>query len=269
MVFIDNLGNQLSFNTKPKKVISLVPAISETLYDLNAEELIVGITQHCVHPPHFKHTKQIIGDQHKIDINAIKALQPDLIFCNKGENTLEIVQQLQTFTQVYVTNIQSIKDTKHFIKNIGLLLNRRTDADLLLRKIDLKLEDFKFYIKNCTPKKVAYFTGYHPWKVAGNNTYIDEMLTLCKLSNIYQNLEQYSEINPKRIRHDGDPEVLLFPSAPFPFKDEHAFEISEYTNRSSAVFVDGETFSGFGSRLLRAFDYFKTVRNRLDQGTSF
>ncbi|NIJ45858.1 ABC-type Fe3+-hydroxamate transport system substrate-binding protein [Wenyingzhuangia heitensis] len=269
MTFTDDLGYTLNFDKKPKRIISLVPSITETLYDLNVEEFIVGVTKFCVHPVHFKHTKAIVGGTKTIKLEKIKELQPDIVFCNKEENTPEIVAQLQEFTQVYVTKISTIEDSKRMIANFGVLLNRRTEADLLNRKIDLKLEAFKTFIADFEIKKVAYFIWYNPWMVAANSTYINTLLSLNKFDNIYSNLEQYPEINPKRIRHDGDPEVLFFSSEPFPFKDKHAFEISEYTNRSSAVFVDGEMFSWFGSRLIKAFDYFKTVRNRIDQGSSF
>lgn len=269
MNFTDDLGNKLFFDKRPQKIISLVPSITETLYDLNLEEHLIGITKFCVHPAHFKHTKERVGGTKTIKLEKIKELQPDIVFCNKEENTPEIVAQLKEFTQVYVTKISTIEDSKSMISSLGVLLNRRTEAGLLNRKIDAKLIDFQNYITDFESKKVAYFIWYNPWMVAANNTYINTLLSLNKFENIYNNLEQYPEINPKRIRNDGDPEVLLFSSEPFPFKDKHAFEISEYTNRSSAVFVDGEMFSWFGSRLIKAFDYFKTLRERLNKGGCF
>lgn len=269
MTFIDDLGNILSFQHKRTKIVSLVPSITETLYHLDVEKYVVGITKFCVHPPHFKHTKEIVGGTKKVNIEKIKALEPDIVFCNKEENTPEIVAQLREFTQVYVTEIKTIDDSKRMIENLGRILNRRNQADLLNRKIDLKLLNFKEFIKDAAPKKVAYFIWYNPWMVAGDQTYINHLLELNNYENIYTKEQGYPEINPKRIRHEGDPEVLFFSSEPFPFKDEHAFEISEYTNRSGAVFVDGEMFSWFGARLLKAFDYFKTVRERLEESGSF
>ncbi|WP_010137097.1 ABC transporter substrate-binding protein [Ochrovirga pacifica] len=268
MTFIDDLGNVLSFERRNTKIVSLVPSITETLYDLNLEEFIVGVTKFCISPPHFKHVKNIVGGTKDADIEKIKALKPDLVFCNKEENTPEIVEQLKTFTQVFVTQIESVEDTIRMIQNIGVILNRRTEGDLLIRKIELKQKEFINFMQQYQPKKVAYFIWYKPWMVAAEGTYINHLLDLCKYENIYQNLTQYPEIDPKRIRYDGDPEVLFFSSEPFPFQDKHAFEISEYTNRSSAVFVDGEMFSWFGSRLLKSFDYFKALRQKLE-GASF
>ena len=52
-------------------------------------------------------------------------------------------------------------------------------------------------------------------------------------------------------------------SEPFPFKDEHAFEIGRFTHHAKTVFVDGEMFSWYGSRLLKAFDYFKRLHAKI------
>lgn len=269
MDFIDDLGNVLSFDKKRTKIVSLVPSITETLHELNVEEHIVGITKFCVHPIHFKATKTIVGGTKKVNIDKIKALEPDIVFCNKEENTPEIVKQLQVFTQVYVTQIESIEDSKRMIQNFGKLLNRRTEAELLNQKIELKLHDFQNYITNYEPKKVAYFIWYSPWMAAGNNTYINYLLTLNKYQNIYSNKESYPIIQAKKIRLEGDPDFVFFSSEPFPFKDEHLFEMGRHTHHAKAIYVDGEMFSWFGARLLKAFDYFKKVRERVNQGGGF
>lgn len=269
MEFVDDLGNVLSFDKKRTKIVSLVPSITETLYELNLEEYIVGITKFCVHPVHFKPTKTIVGGTKKVNIDKIKALEPDVVFCNKEENTPEIVAQLQEFTQVYVTEIQSIEDSIRMIQNFGILLNRRTEAELLNRKIALKLQDFKDYIAGFEQKKVAYFIWHNPWMVAGNNTYINELLLLNNYNNIYSNKESYPIIQPKKIRLEGDPDYVFFSSEPFPFKDEHLFEMGRHTHHAKAIYVDGEMFSWFGARLIKAFEYFKIVRQRLNEGGDF
>jgi ABC-type Fe3+-hydroxamate transport system substrate-binding protein len=45
----------------------------------------------CVHPYHFKSVKKIVGGTKKVHVEKIRLLQPDIIICNKEENTLEIV----------------------------------------------------------------------------------------------------------------------------------------------------------------------------------
>jgi len=57
----DQLGTLHSFETAPKRIISLVPSQTELLYDLGLEEKIIGITKFCVHPFHFKSTKNCLS----------------------------------------------------------------------------------------------------------------------------------------------------------------------------------------------------------------
>ena len=57
--FTDQLGTIHNFESTPKRIISLVPSQTELLYDLGLEDAIVGITKFCVHPVHFKLTKEI------------------------------------------------------------------------------------------------------------------------------------------------------------------------------------------------------------------
>ena len=82
----DQLGTQHTFETTPLRIVSLVPSQTELLYDLGLEDNIVGITKFCVHPFHFKATKTIVGGTKNIKLDKIKALQPDIIICNKEEN---------------------------------------------------------------------------------------------------------------------------------------------------------------------------------------
>ena len=87
MKCIDQIGNQHTFDTVPKRIVSLVPSQTELLYDLGLEDSLVGITKFCIHPYHLKATKTIVGGTKKIKIDKIKALKPDIIICNKEENT--------------------------------------------------------------------------------------------------------------------------------------------------------------------------------------
>ncbi|MEQ6123008.1 helical backbone metal receptor [Pseudotenacibaculum sp. MALMAid0570] len=247
-----------------KKIISLVPSQTELLYDLGLEEQIVGVTKFCVHPFLAKQTKQIVGGTKNIKIDRIKALQPDIILCNKEENTKEIVEECQKICTVHVSDIFTLQDAKSLIEEYGVLFNKRTEAKSMMNKLDFKVADFKSFIKNKPILKVAYFIWRNPWMVAANNTFINHLLELNNFENIYNNKERYPEVALKKIRLEGDPDLVFLSSEPYPFKEEHAFEIGRCTHHAKTVFVDGEMFSWYGSRLLKAFDYFKQLRTRLE-----
>lgn len=260
---VDQIGIEHVFETSPKRIISLVPSQTELLYDLGLEDKIVGITKFCVHPYHFKSIKKIVGGTKKVHFEKIRLLNPDLIICNKEENTKEIVEELSKICTVWVTDILTIQDNLNMISDFGKIANCRTEAQKWIDKINFALNDFQQFIKNKPRIKVAYFIWKDPYMVAGSNTYINELLQLNKFTNIYENKGRYPEIQLSKMRFDGDPELILLSSEPFPFTEENAFEIGRFTHHAKIVFVNGEMFSWHGTRLYKALDYFKTVHEKI------
>lgn len=265
--FTDQLGTSHTFETTPKRIVSLVPSLTELLYDLGLEESIVGITKFCVHPFHFKSTKKIIGGTKNVHVEKIRLLQPDIIIANKEENTQEIVAELAKICPVWVTNIITLEDNNKMIAEFGQLFNKRTEAQKWIDKIQFAQRDFEYFIQGQPSYKAAYFIWANPYMVAGGDTFINEMLRLNKFENIYKNnpnvTGRYPEVEIKKIRLQGDPDLVLLSSEPFPFKDEHAFELGRFTHHAKTFFVDGEMFSWYGSRLVKAFAYFKKLHEKL------
>lgn len=263
----DQLGNQFAFETAPKRIVSLVPSQTELLFDLGLEESIIGITKFCVHPYHLKSTKKIIGGTKKVHYEKIRLLQPDIIIANKEENTPEIVEELQKICPVWVTNIVTLEDNLQMISDFGQLFNKRTEAQKWIDKTNFALADFQSFIKDKEVQKVAYYIWANPYMVAGGDTFINELLKLNKFENIYDNNPKYEgrypEVVIQKMRIQGDPDLVLLSSEPFPFKDEHAFELGRHTHHAKTIFVDGEMFSWYGSRLCKAFDYFKKLHENL------
>ncbi|UGU15300.1 helical backbone metal receptor [Sinomicrobium kalidii] len=260
----DQIQRELVLKETPRRIISLVPSQTELLYDLGLEDKVVGITKFCVHPYHFKSLKTIVGGTKKVKTERIKALSPDIILCNKEENTREMVEELEEIAPVHVSDVYTIGDSLELIRQYGEILSCRTEASGIVHKIQFRLTDFQKYIHDKPELKVAYFIWRNPWMVAGKHTFIDHLLTLNRFRNIYADKERYPEVELKKIRMDGDPDLVFLSSEPYPFKDEHAFEVGRFTHRAKTVFVDGEMFSWYGSRLAKAFDYFKQLRDRLE-----
>ncbi len=262
-ILADQLGTLHNFESPPKRIVSLVPSQTELLFELGLETQIVGITKFCVHPYHFKTTKKIVGGTKKVNFQKIKELEPDIVICNKEENTKEIVEEINKICPVWVTDIRQIEDNFQMISDFGQLFNCRTEAQKWLDKLQFALEDFKSFIKEKPIQKVAYFIWKDPYMVAGSDTYIDQLLQLNHFDNIYANRTRYPEVELRKIRLEGDPDLVLLSSEPYPFKEEDAFEIGRFTHHAKTVFVDGEMFSWHGSRLLKAFSYFKALHGKI------
>lgn len=262
-ILTDQLGTPHRFEATPQRIISLVPSQTELLYDLGLEDNIIGITKFCVHPYHFKSTKKIVGGTKKVHIEKIRLLEPDIIICNKEENTQEIVDALSEIAPVWVTNIITIEDNMEMIAQFGKLFNKRTETQKWIDKINFAHQDFQHFIKDRPIQKAAYFIWKNPYMVAGSDNFINEMLKLNHFKNIYEERGRYPEVIIQKIRIQGDPEIVFLSSEPFPFKEEDAFEIGRFTHHAKTVFVDGEMFSWYGSRILKAFDYFKKLHLRI------
>ena len=253
----DQLNRSLLINKIPQHIVSLVPSQTELLVDLGLEDAVMGITKFCVHPNHLRKTKTIVGGTKNINFDKIADLQPDIIICNKEENTQEIVETFKNIAPVYVSDIISIQDNFRLILDFGRIFNLETKAKKLINNIKQRLEDFNSYIASKPHLKVVYFIWKEPWMVVGNGTFINGLLKLNRFENVFQNQNRYPKIDLKSLQHLNI-DIILLSSEPYPFKQKNIEEIQQYTN-AKILLVDGEYFSWYGSRLLKAFKYFKTL----------
>lgn len=263
MQFKDHLTRTIELNHQPQRIISLVPSLTELLHDLGLEKRIIGITKFCVHPIHYKSTKNVVGGTKKVDIELIKHLNPDFILCSKEENTAEIVEELEKISPLFVSDINSFPEALKFIKEIGTILGKRTESQLMVDKINHKYHDFVKVIEHTQPIKSAYFIWKNPWMVAGSPTFINDMMRINRMENVFAHKGRYPEINIKHLKLQGNPELLLFSSEPYHFKDDDVYEVLIGNEKILSIYVDGRYFSWYGSRLLKTFDYFKTLHKRI------
>ncbi len=226
---------------------------------MGLEKNIVGITQFCKHPFQLKSTKTIVGGTKNVGVELIKSLNPDFILCSKEENTEEIVSELEVLAPVFVADVTSIETNIDLINRLGKLLYCQTNACNLIDKIKFQLADFKLFTRYLPRKKVAYFIWKNPWMAAGGNTYINEVLKLNNFINVYENKDRYPTVDLNLIRKEGNPKIIFLPTEPYAFSDEDAFEIGRHSNHSNTIFIEGEYFSWYGSRLLKALPYFKKM----------
>jgi ABC-type Fe3+-hydroxamate transport system substrate-binding protein len=258
MQFKDQMDTIFELQKTPTRIVCLVPSLTELLVDLGLENSIVGITKFCVHPSGLRKSKTIVGGTKNVHFDKIKSLQPDIILCNKEENTKEIVETCRDIANVHVSNIVTIQDTLNLIHQYGAMFERKSKAKELANEINAKLTDFRAFIKDKTTINVAYFIWKNPWMVAANETFIHHLLSLNNFCNSYEDQKRYPEVDLDHLKRDT--ELLLLSSEPYPFKDKHIQGLENKYEDVKVVLVDGEYFSWYGSRLLQAFDYFKELR---------
>lgn len=259
MQFKDQLHTVFELKSKPKRIISLVPSITELLVDLGLQDAIVGVTKFCVHPKFLLQEKQIVGGTKTIKVDKIKALEPDFIICNKEENTKEIVIESKKITTTYVSDIYTVADTLELINQFGKLFFCQEKAREIIHNILVKHTAFLTFLSDKKTKNVAYFIWKNPWMVAANNTFINHLLDTNKFKNVFIEKERYPEIDLEDLQNIDDLDTIFLSSEPYPFKEKHILELQEKFTSTKIILVDGEYFSWYGSRLLNAFDYFKSL----------
>jgi ABC-type Fe3+-hydroxamate transport system substrate-binding protein len=258
MEFKDQLNRPITIDKTPARIVSLVPSQTELLVDLDLEDALVGITKFCVHPRHLKDKKVVVGGTKQVHFDKIKALQPDIILCNKEENTEEMIQELEKIATVHISDVNTLDDALELIKRYGELFSKQQNADSIVKGISEKRLEFAEFIKSKPKKSTAYFIWKQPWMVVGKETFIDEMLRVSGFENYYGNLERYPEVKLTKVQPERA-ELVLLSSEPFPFTEKHRPILQSYFPKATILIVDGEMFSWYGSRLLKAFDYFKTL----------
>ena len=98
--------------------------------------------------------------------------------------------------------------------------------------------------------------------VAGKDSFINEMLKKCGLTNVFGSLPRYPAVTKEQVK-EARPDVILLCSEPYPFGEKHVREFEETFSFAKVFVVDGEIFSWYGSRLQDAGSYFKYLRKKI------
>ncbi len=257
-LFTDMMGNEVELIYPPKRIISLVPSQTELLYDLGLNKEVAGITKFCVHPDEWFRNKTRVGGTKTVNLEIVKTLHPDLIIANKEENTRSQIEELSTQYPVWVSDIQTIDDSRQMILEVGALVGKAGEAQIVVQDI---AKGFAALNKSARPKKVAYFIWRKPWMCAGGDTFISNMIAAIGWENALADRKRYPEIKLEELR-DKQIDLVLLSSEPYPFKDGHIAEIRAVFPGVEVILVDGEMFSWYGSRLREAVKYFGDLSAR-------
>lgn len=235
------------------KVVSLVPSITEALFDLGlTENEVIGRTKFCIHPKNSVKNVPVIGGTKNINIEKIKALQPDLILANKEENVKEQVEALMDDFKVIVSNVENIEDNYYLLKNLGKIFNKEDKAQLF----NLKIYDVLHQTKINQSVKIAYLIWKNPYMTIGSDTFIHKILEEVGFENIFKDKKRYPQIETEDL---ADADIIMLSSEPFPFKEKHIHELKAFYPDKKIMIVDGEAFSWYGTHIAKCENYFKEL----------
>lgn len=249
----DQMGRCVLVPKQPKRIISLVPSQTELLYDLGLRDELVGLTKFCIHPKGLKKEKTIVGGTKTYKLDVIRSLKPDLIIGNKEENDQQAIEVLADNYPVWMSDIADLSDAKEMITQIGGLVDKQKEAQVYLSQIEAAFNQ----LSPNRNERVVYLIWHEPTMSAGTETFIADMLRYCGFKNLIVKA-RYPELSQKELKELA-PDRLLLSSEPFPFKEKHIKYYQQLLPNTKVQLVDGEMFSWYGSRLLKATSYFKTL----------
>lgn len=239
----------------PDSIVSLVPSLTELLFDLELGDRVVGRTRFCIHPKKQVEQISIVGGTKNPRLDKIRHLSPDLIIANKEENRKEDIEELEKDFNVLLTDVETIEEALFVIFDIGHTCGVQEKANTLIQNIRTEIER----IPKEPELSAAYFIWRNPWMSVGRDTYIHSVMNHWNLRNVYEDKTRY----PQTTIHElslKKPDVILLSSEPYPFKEKHIKEIGDQCPGSAIFLVSGEWFSWYGSRMLHAFRQLHTFR---------
>lgn len=252
-IVVDQMGSQVEIKFPPQRIVSLVPSQTELLHSLGLEKEVIGITKFCVHPPHWRNEKRIVGGTKKLNPETIDDLKPDLIIGNKEENEKTVVELLKQKYPVWMSDVVTLEDAYQMIQMLGELCDRQDRAYQIVDQVKGAFANL-----SKSAGSVLYLIWMNPWMAAASGTFIHAMLSVIGLVNVLASQSRYPELT-QPIMKTLHPDYVFLSSEPYPFEQKHIDSIQSIFPQAKVILVNGEYFSWYGSRLIKAPDYFNSL----------
>ncbi|MGA2526616.1 MAG: cobalamin-binding protein [Smithellaceae bacterium] len=206
----DEIGRKINIKESPQRIVSLAPGITETLWALNLDDKIVGVTTFCNWPPQARQ-KPRVGGFTNPSIEKIVSLKPDLIIATADGNRKETIQQLERIgLSVYVTNPSDTDGILKSILHIGEITNREKDASKLVEKLQKRLNNITAQINHKSKPRVFFQIGLEPVITAGRGTLINEVIERAGGINVAGlDTARYPRYSAEGIM-GASPDIILF-----------------------------------------------------------
>jgi ABC-type Fe3+-hydroxamate transport system substrate-binding protein len=251
MLVTENNLQEISKIGRVNSVVSLVPSLTETIASLGAKNSLAGVTRFCKYPEGIRKEVAIVGGTKDFNNEMIISLKPDVVAAVKEENDETGILKLAEKLPVVLFDITHPEEAFDMMCTLGKLLDKEKEADRLVEEIK---NGFAGIPEVLPRRKCLYLIWKKPWMAAGKETFINEMLDRFGFENVTEG--RYPEVS----KADFDrAEFLLLSSEPYPFKQKHRRELQQQFPGKKVWLVDGEIFSWYGSRMLKAGEYFKQL----------
>ncbi len=196
-----------------QRIICLTEETTETLYNLNLDHLIVGVTRYTFRPPIARKEKPKVSGYIDAKFDKIIALKPDLVITwsdLQADITSELIKR---GIEVICFNHRDINGILSMIYKLGSLLNESQKAEIYVNTLIEKLENVKLIGENRENKPKVYFEEWFDPIISGI-TWVSEIIELCGGIDIYEK-NRYNFLAKDRIVEnqneiiEHDPDIIL------------------------------------------------------------
>ncbi len=242
------------------RIVSLVPSLTELLFDLGLGDCVVGRTHFCIHPAERLAEIASVGGTKKVSTRKLAALEPTHVVLNIDENTESMAEEMAAIVpNVIVTHPIEPEDNLALYRLFGGIFGRAELADALCNRFSAALAELQRAAAMWPKRRALYLIWKDPWMTVSRDTYVSRMLALVGWETIgHDDTVRYPEIDIDAALL-AETDLVLFSSEPYAFKqaDIDAFGSDYPTGRARLLPIDGEMTSWYGGRAIEGLGYLK------------
>jgi len=190
----------------PRRIISMAPSITETLFALGLDERVVAVSNFCNFPEEAK-KKPRIGGMLNPNWEVIISFSPDLVIAPESSN---LEAGFEKYKIPYlIVQVNTLEDILLALEKIGQATGRTEEAKEVVGDIKAEIKRISQLVSGFTRPQVFLVIAYQPLTAAGKGTYLDELIQLAGGKNILSEKEKgYPKVSMEEVVRRG-PEIIL------------------------------------------------------------
>jgi iron complex transport system substrate-binding protein len=207
----DETGRSVRIPIPVRRVVSLAPSMTESIFALGMDDLLVGDTDYCDYPP-AAIKKHKVGGAINPSLEEIAALKPDVVLVTKGLNRLETVQSLERLgIAAYATDPHTIDEIRRSVHRLAEVLGNSAAGEALDNELLQQESSLRQRLQNTVSKRVLFIVWTDPLISVGKHTFIADALEHAGLVSVVESPQDWPQISLEEIVR-LQPEVLVFAS---------------------------------------------------------
>jgi iron complex transport system substrate-binding protein len=174
----DAMGRSVEVAAVPERIVSLVPSVTEILYELGVDDRLVGVTRYCTYPPRAA-GKAKVGDYADPNLEAIAALDPDLVFLAADAAGPALLSRLEALgIVVYIVYPKGVEETIATIRSIGQVVGAEQAGQRLAARLQETIDGIRAVAADRDRPRVVLCVMTQPLVVAGPGTLADDLIRI-------------------------------------------------------------------------------------------